>query len=160
LTEELIRWYKARNPGDLPLMHTARSHKIRKLFLDVIEKGYSESKAAKAAGESVRFFRTWRDEDANFRQDWEDAESAGTDRLEDVATKRGIKQSYQLLTHMMRARRPAKHREKPPEVNVSVQNDITAVDAELERKIAKAIGSDKGGAEAGIEQRAEPKAKA
>lgn len=137
-----------------------RSHKVRKLFLDVIERGYSESKAAKAAGESVRFFRDWAADDENFKRDWEDADNAGTDRLEDVATKRAIKTSDQLLTHMLRARRPHKHREKPPELNVSVQNDFGSIDAELERKIARAIGPDQGGSKAGAKQRAESKAEA
>lgn len=137
-----------------------RSHRVRKLFLDEIEKGWSESKAARAAGESVRFFRDWATEDENFKRDWEDAESSGTDRLEDKATQRGLKQSDQLLVHMMRARRPIKHREKPPEINVGVTNDFGSIDAELERKITRAIGQDQGGPEAAGKQRAKSKAKA
>ncbi len=137
-----------------------RSHKLRRLFLDQIEKGWSESKAAKAAGKSVRFFKEWRDEDENFRKDWEDAESTGTDRLEDKATSRALKSSDQLLVHQLRARRPGKHREKPPELNVSVNNDFASVDADLERKINKALGKDQGGSAAPEEQRAKPQAEA
>jgi hypothetical protein len=132
----------------LTLVHVARSHRIRKLFLDQIALGWTESKAARAAGQPVRFFKEWAAEDVNFKQDWEDADSAGTDRLEDKATSRALKQSDQLLVHQLRARRPHKHREKPPELNVSVNNDFATVDADLQRKIARAIGEDQGGAKA------------
>jgi hypothetical protein len=144
----------------LTVVHVARSHKIRKLFLDQIALGWTESKAARAAGQPVRFFRDWAAEDENFKQDWEDAESTGTDRLEDKATSRALKQSDQLLVHQLRARRPHKHREKPPELSVSVKNDFSSIDAELERKIARATQSDQGGKEATAKQRTESQAEA
>jgi hypothetical protein len=137
-----------------------RSYKIRRLFLEQIEKGWSESKAAKAAGKNARFFKEWAKEDENFRLDWEDAESAGTDRLEDKATQRALKQSDQLLVHQLRARRPHKHREKPPELNVSVNNDFAGVDADLERKIARALKQDQGGAKPDPGEPAKPEAEA
>jgi len=141
-------------------VHVARSHRLRKAFLDQLEKGWTDSKAARLAGQPLRFFKAWRDEDENFKQDWEDAESAGTDRLEDKATSRALKQSDQLLVHQLRARRPHKHREKPPELSVSVNNDFSSIDAELERKIARATAADQGGKDAPAKQRAEPKAEA
>lgn len=141
-------------------MHVARSHKIRKLFLDQLELGWTESKAARAAGQPLRFFKKWRDEDPNFKQDWEDAESTGTDRLEDKATSRALKQSDQLLVHQLRARRPHKHREKPPELSVSVNNDFASIDADLERKIARATAAYQSGAETPEGKPAKPQAEA
>lgn len=137
-----------------------RSYKLRKLFLEQLEKGWSESRAAKAAGRSVSFFKRWAEEDVNFKKDWEDADSAGTDRLEDAATKRALKGSDQLLVHQLRARRPQKHREKPPELNVSVNNDFSAVDLDLERKIAKATSEDQSRTKAVSAKRADVKPEA
>lgn len=123
-----------------------RSHKVRKLFLDQIERGYSPSKAAKAAGENLRFFKDWKGDDQNFALDWEDATERGADRLEDVATKRAIRGSDSLLTTLLKARRPEKFREKSgSDVNIKVTNDFNNIDAELERKIARAVGQDQSG---------------
>lgn len=140
-------------PGD-------RSYKLRKLFLEQLEKGYSESKAAKAAGRSVRFFKEWSAEDGNFKLDWEEALSTGVDRLEDVAIKRGVKGSDQLLVHMMRARRPHIHREKPPETQVSITNDFSAIDLDLKRKIERALGEDQSRSKPPAKKRADDEPKA
>lgn len=136
-----------------------RSHKIRKLFLDQIERGYSPSRAAKAAGEHLRFFNEWKSDDSNFAQDWEDAIERGSDRLEDVATKRAIRGSDGLLTTMLKARRPEKFREKQGEVNVKVQNDFGNIDEDLKRKIDRALKEDSSGADADKAGGTEPEAK-
>lgn len=117
----------------------ARTHKKRRAFLAELEKGYSESKAAKAAGENLRFFQKWRDEDENFRLDWEDAVKAGDDRLEDVAVKRSIKGSDFLLSQQLKARKPEKYRERSA-VEHSGQVDFGDVDAKLKRKLDAALG--------------------
>lgn len=122
-----------------------RSTKTRKVFLDWLEKGYSPSKAAKKAGEHLRFFRKWKEDDPNFAEDWEDAIETGSDALEDVATLRAKRGSDGLLTTLLKARRPDKFREKTNDVNVKINNVAANIDEELERKIAKALGEDPGG---------------
>jgi len=125
-------------------MPSLKSYKTRKIFLDWLEKGFSPSKAAKKAGYSLRAFQAWKEADINFSQDWEDAFDAGSDTLEDVATLRAKRGSDGLLTTLLKARRPDKFREKQSDINVKVNNVSANIDAELERKIAKAIGEDQG----------------
>lgn len=128
----------------------SRSNKVRKIFLDQLDKGYSPNKAAKKAGFSMSHFRKWREEDENFARDWDDAYDAGSDTLEDVATLRAKRSSDNLLKTLLQARRPDKFRsDKGTDVNVKVNNVTAGIDQELERKIAKALGEDKGDPEAG-----------
>lgn len=122
----------------------SRSNKVRKVFLDWIQKGYSPTKAAKKAGYSVRHFNRWRDEDADFRADWEDAYESGSDVLEDTAVSRAKRSSDNLLKTLLVARRPDKFRGERGDVNVKVSNVTANIDEELERKIARALGEDKG----------------
>lgn len=116
-----------------------RSHKVRKEFLDWIEKGFSPTKAAKKTGNSVAFFNKWRTEDVNFAKDWDEAYESGSDTLEDVATVRAKRGSDSLLTTLLKARRPEKFREKS-DINLKAQHDFGNIDEELERKIARALG--------------------
>lgn len=120
-----------------------RSHAKRRLFLAEIEKGFSESRAAKVAGESVRFFTRWRDEDENFKLDWEDADRAGLHKLEDVARNRAVKKSDALLVTLLKAKDPKKYRE-----NTSVEHtgkvDVSGATERLRAKIAKAIAEAEG----------------
>lgn len=117
----------------------ARSHKKRRLFLAELERGYSESKAAKAAGESVRFFQRWAEEDENFRADKEDAIKAGDDGLEDVAVKRSKKGSDFLLSQQLKARKPEKYRERTA-VEHSGSVDLSGARDSLKRKLEAAVG--------------------
>lgn len=89
-----------------------RSYKARKKFLDALAKGYSISRAADEADRSVGAMRTWKREDPNFAQDWDDAIEAGTDRLEDRARDRAMRDSDQLMVVLLKARRPDKFRER------------------------------------------------
>lgn len=125
----------------LPMSHeVVRSDKMRKLFLDTIEKGYSPAKAAKKAGETLRFFKKWREEDAYFAQDWDDAVETGIYDLEDCAVRRAKAGSDSLLTTLLKANNPEKYRERSSsEVKVDVKHGLDTIDHDLERKIAKAL---------------------
>lgn len=93
-------------------MASIRSYKSRKAFLDALEKGYSVSRSAAEAGHSVNAFKTWKAEDEEFSKDWEDAIEAGTDRLEDRARDRAMRDSDGLMVVLLKARRPEKYRER------------------------------------------------
>ncbi len=121
------------------MIQGVRSHKVRKEFLDWIQKGFSPTKAAKKTGNSVAFFNKWKAEDVNFARDWDEAYESGSDTLEDVATVRAKRGSDALLTTLLKARRPEKFREKS-DINLKAQHDFGNIDEELERKIARALG--------------------
>jgi len=118
-----------------------RSHKVRKEFLDWIEKGFSPTKAAAKAEYPLKFFNSWREDDANFAADWDEAYESGSDTLEDVATVRAKRGSDSLLTTLLKARRPEKFRDKS-DINLKAQHDFGNIDETLERKIQKALGQD------------------
>jgi hypothetical protein len=86
-----------------------RSFAKRKAFLDALELGESETKAAMRAGGNIGQFRAWKNSDPDFAADWNDALEAGTDYLEDVATERAVEKSDALMLHMLKVRRPDKH---------------------------------------------------
>lgn len=130
-------WYVAR-------IMSARSHKKRKLFLAELGKGFSESKAAKAAGESVRFFTRWAAEDENFKQDWEDAVKEGDDGLEDVAVRRSKKGSDFLLSQQLKARKPEKYRERSA-VEHSGSLDLGDARAKLKSKLEDQVAASEEG---------------
>lgn len=117
----------------------ARTHKKRRAFLAELAKGFSESKAAKAAGESVRFFTKWKEEDANFALDWDDAVKAGDDGLEDVAVRRAKKGSDFLLDKQLKARKPEKYRERSA-VEHSGSIDLGDARQRLKQKLDAALG--------------------
>jgi hypothetical protein len=89
-----------------------RSYKTRKNFLDALAKGYSLSRAADEAGHAIGTFKRWRAEDKDFAQDWDDAIESGTDKLEDRARDRAMRDSDTLMTFLLKARRPEKYRER------------------------------------------------
>ena len=89
-----------------------RTYKARKKFLDALAKGYSVSRAAAEADRTVKMLKSWRDDDPNFKADWEEAVEAGTDRLEDRARDRAYRDSDGLLMFLLKGRRPEKYRER------------------------------------------------
>jgi len=68
--------------------------------------------AAIAAGARRAAMYGWRKEDPVFAGAWDDAIEAGTDKLEDEARRRALNGSDPLLMFMLKARRPAKYRER------------------------------------------------
>lgn len=122
-----------------------RSYKVRRLFLELLEQGWSPSKAARHSGHLLKTFQKWADEDENFKKDWTDAENTGTDFLEDVARKRAVKGSDQLLTTLLKARRPDKYRERS-QVEHAGSIDLSGEREKLSKKLARALAEDEEGA--------------
>jgi hypothetical protein len=54
----------------------------------------------------------WRAEDREFAAAWDDAFEAGTDRLADIATERGITESDALLIFMLKCRDPQRFNQR------------------------------------------------
>lgn len=123
-------------------MSAIRSNKTRKKFLDFLEKGYSESRAAREAGHTLKFFRTWRKEDQAFSDDWDEAIEAGTDLLEDKARDRAMRESDGLMQFLLKARRPEKYRERSS-VEHSGQVDLSGAREKLAAKL-NALASRRG----------------
>jgi len=106
-----------------------KEHK-KKLFLDYLAQGWTVTKAAAAADLAQVTPYRWRQADPEFKQAWELAVEAGTDRLEDEAYRRAVegveetayyngqpvgvvrRYSDNLLTLLLRGRRPHKYRER------------------------------------------------
>ena len=91
------------------MSHFVRTYKRRKIFLDQLSAGNSISFSATAADGTVKNFKNWRDSDADFAADWDEAIEAGTDFIEDVATERALKKSDSLMAMILKARRPDKY---------------------------------------------------
>jgi hypothetical protein len=120
----------------LPMSRFIRTFKARKLFLDALEVGDSISRAAQAAGGTARVFKRWRDEDESFAKDWEEAEEAGTDYIEDAATDRALKKSDPLMLAILKARRPDKY-DRASKIEHSGGIDVTGSKAKLLNRIAR-----------------------
>lgn len=110
---------KGRKPG----------RRRRQGFLDCLRKGLSVAAAAEAIGVDRSTPFNWRQKDPAYAAAWQAAVEHGTDRLEDVAMRRGVKgvrqpvfhagkrvgyivrYSDRLLLALLRARRPRKFRD-------------------------------------------------
>ncbi|HET7884269.1 MAG TPA: hypothetical protein VFL55_25505 [Acetobacteraceae bacterium] len=99
-------------------MRTIRTSKKRKAFLDAIEAGGSIQRACQAAGIARSAAYAWRDDDAGFASDWNDAVEQGTDQLEDAARQRALNGSDLLIIFLLRARRP--HLYCPPRPTTAI----------------------------------------
>lgn len=87
------------------------SLKQRVGFLASIESGNTVQCAAKSVGLSRQAFYKRRLIDTAFADDWDDAAEAGTQVLEQEATRRAMDGSDGLLMFLLKARRPAVYRE-------------------------------------------------
>jgi hypothetical protein len=109
---------------------TVRTSKKRSAFLAALEAGSSVHGACLAAGLGRSAVYAWRDDDADFASQWDEAIESGTDRLEDEARRRAMQQSDVLLIFLLKARRPAIYRE--PRASAAVMSmtpeDIRAVE--------------------------------
>lgn len=111
--------------------YTIRNKRNREKFLDNLRKGYSPSKAAKNTGPTVQSFLKWREDDDDFREEWEAAVEEGTDGLEDVATRRAKAGSDTLLMFMLKARRPNKYRDNAPPSPSTIKVVLSKDDMDL-----------------------------
>lgn len=118
------------------MSHFVRTFKRRKIFLDQLEAGNSESFAARAAGGELRKFKRWRDDDPDFAKDWEEALEAGTDFIEDVATERALKKSDSLMAMILKARRPEKF-DRGSKLELSGGISVEGSRAKLLNKVAR-----------------------
>lgn len=129
-------------------MRTIRTPEKRSEFLAALEtSGGNVTDAAKTAGFSRRAAYEWREDDAEFAAEWDEAVEAGTDQLEQEARRRAYegvdepvfyqgaecgtvrKYSDTLLIFLLKGRRPEKYRER-------VQIDVNKLDADIERELA------------------------
>jgi hypothetical protein len=78
----------------------------RERFLAALASGSSPTRAAKQAGIGRSTLYEARSKDREFAKAWDDALAEGTDRLEDEAYRRAMKDSDRLLEFMLRGRRP------------------------------------------------------
>jgi transposase-like protein len=86
--------------------------KKRKDFLTCLSSGQSVAAACKTTGIARKTVYKWKQRDAQFAQDWDEAIDDGTDGLEDIALERAKKSSDRLLSFLLKARRPAKYRDQ------------------------------------------------
>lgn len=84
----------------------------REAVLEALREGASASEAARSGGITRQAVFQWRQADEEFALAYHDAEEAGTDELERVAVKRAKESSDTLLIFLLKARRPAKYRER------------------------------------------------
>jgi hypothetical protein len=91
---------------------TVRTDRARATFLETLEETCNVSEAARKANMSRRAAYDWREADASFARDWDEAEQAAADKLEQVAFERattGV--SDRMLEILLKAHRP-KYRDK------------------------------------------------
>lgn len=127
------------------------SYKTRKAFLDEVQKGYSDHRAARAAMTTVKAMKKLAEEDANFKEDWEDAVTAGLARLEDKARDRAMTGSDSLMMFLLKARDRKKYGDKQ-EVEHSGGIDLTGAKEKLAARLAS-LSKRRG--EAGVSKPAE-----
>lgn len=113
-----------------------RSFTRRRAFLQALEEGNSESKAAAMADGRLGEFKKWRDDDENFAKDWADAIEEGTDLLEDEAVARALKKSDPLMMFLLKARRPDKF-DRASKLELSGGLKVEGSKATLLNKVAK-----------------------
>lgn len=97
-----------------PLHRSSRlaTDKQKARVLMSLAMGLSITGACDHAGLSRRTHQRWCHEDDAYRAAVDEAMEAGIDALEDVAVKRARAKSDNLLMFLLRARRPAKFRER------------------------------------------------
>lgn len=113
-----------------------RTFKARKIYLDQLAAGNSESFAAEAAGGTTKNFKTWRNSDEAFQADYEDAIEAGTDFIEDVAVQRALTKSDPLMMMILKARRPDKY-DRGSKLELSGGISVEGAKSKLLNKIAR-----------------------
>lgn len=111
------------------------SYKTRKAFLDEVQKGYSDARAARVAMTTVGTMKKLAKEDPNFQSDWDDAIESGTARLEDKARDRAMTGSDQLMMFLLKARNRKKYGDKQ-EVEHSGGIDLSGAKEKLAARLA------------------------
>jgi hypothetical protein len=86
--------------------------KKRDAVLRSLALGNSISAACRSGRICRQTYYRWRDEDEAFGMAVADAIEEGTDRLEDEAKRRAMKQSDTLIIFLLKARRPDKYKDR------------------------------------------------
>lgn len=81
--------YPNAKDGWEPSSQSIRIPRVRAIVLDILRRGGSWQLASDEAEVSRKSLKKWYDEDAEFREECDDAIEGGTDRLEDEAVRRG-----------------------------------------------------------------------
>lgn len=117
----------------MPRGRTNRTDRARETFLRVLEETCNISEAARQAGMSRRSAYDWRDADEQFAADWNDAEQAAVDKLEEVAFDRArTGQSDRLLEILLKGHRPDRYVERT-RVDMNVSGLSTEIEASRKR---------------------------
>lgn len=125
-------------------------HKKREVFLAALRQGASVTAACDAANLPRRTAYNWQRDDAEFAQQWADAEEEGTDRLEDEAFRRAVEgtkkpvgwhngkaggyvQEYSdtLTIFLLKGRRPDKYAERQINRNENTNKNYQISDEPL-----------------------------
>lgn len=80
-------------------------------FLDALTECGMVTASCDRAGISRSSLYSARDRDPEFHQAWEDVNERATEELEKIALKRAADQSDQLMSFMLRAKRPSVYRD-------------------------------------------------
>ena len=91
---------------------TARTDRARGVFLDHLRATCNVSHAAREAGIGRRTAYDWREDDAAFAADWDDAENEAVDALELAARNRAIDSSDRMMEILLKAHRPDKYTDR------------------------------------------------
>jgi hypothetical protein len=81
-------------------------------LLAKLAQGYSVTTACQAEGIGRTAYYAWINDDPDFKAQADAAIEAGTDKLEDVARQRAMKQSDTLLIFLLKGRRPEKFKDR------------------------------------------------
>lgn len=112
---------------------TVRTDRARAEFLRVFSDTCNVSEAARAAGFSRSAAYAWREEDAEFAKDWDEAEQVAIDALEQVARDRAKSgKSDRMLEILLKAHRPDKYIERR-QVALDVSGLVTELEASRKR---------------------------
>lgn len=94
-------------------MRTIRTDRARAAFLSTLSKTCNVSEAARKANISRRAAYDWRDDDAEFAREWDEAEQEAADKLEKVAWDRATAGlSDRMLELLLKAHRPEKFKDR------------------------------------------------
>ena len=94
------------------------------VFLQALRCSPIVGHAARAAGITVETAYRLRRRSKAFAGAWDEAREAAVDEIEDVAIKRAVDGSDQLMVQILRAHRPERYR---PQIDVDVQGRVDIV---------------------------------
>jgi hypothetical protein len=104
---------------------TIRTPETRAKFLSLLSEIGNVTQAAAGTGIGRASVYEWRDDDAAFARDWDQARRLGAEGLEDIARARAAAGSDLLLMFLLKGAMPDRYRERSTiDVNQSVTIDL------------------------------------